>query len=450
MLAQAISAPLPQGATAADSQNSPVWYAVRKTVVLLVLFSVVDAAFIQAEMALTGGFLPFIPGWVAPLVVLVGFVILATGSLRTNPLLSAAALLFVYVLFEIVYFSVSLNFEPNELHGTLEYVVPIFLLALASAAKIQLKERDTMIPLLLFGAVCIGFSIAQVVTDTPIVYLQSYDGKFLAPSVYGAVGSRAISLFDSGLNAGIFYCFLGGLGVVFLLTRGRRMAGLLIFAGSAFGCYATLTRLPLVTFAYVTVAAIFFHLFRKSRLLVWSPLVSLSIGILTIVQSASIQGGFTRSGIENTSSMAYRLLNWAYYWHLYVSGTTSMVLFGRGLAPFKGYGSAGLMLPNVVLDSVDNGYLMILLGGGIVGLTLTFYCLYQGWKLVTTRARADDEPLILATAAFASALPLVCLITDFPKSILMLCTLSLLTVARVADYSAANRSAPPALESSIA
>ncbi len=408
-----------------SEKRSAFWYFTRTSIIFLVLFSVIDGAFFQAEMAATGGTLPIHPSWITWLTVTLITTILVNGGIKKNPLITGSILLLVYTLFEGIYFSVALNFDFRETHAALIYVIPICLMALAASSQISLKDRDAFVPLCLFVIPCLIVSGAQFATNKPVVYTESLDGYFRATTYLTGDLVRAFSLFSTGLQAGIFYCFTGALGFVLLCRKGSRLPGAVLFFCSALACYATLTRLMLVTFAFVTFASAFFVLRRSSRLLVWMPLVSVGVGILTIIQSLFIAGGYSRTDLANTSTLAIRFGEWAYYWSLFSAGTPMQILFGRGIAAWQ---PESILRPgNAATISIDNGYLLILLSTGVIGLAVVSFCLTRTWNLLFKKAMASRSTLGVGTVAFCSAFPLVCIVSDLPTTMLLLGALFLLS-----------------------
>ena len=103
---------------------------------------------------------------------------------------------------------------------------------------------------------CLIISAAQFFTNSPVVRTDSSDLTFHVQSYQFIDQTRAFSLFANGLDAGVFYSFMGGIATSFCLRRRTRKFGLVLFLLCAFGCYATYTRLAMVGFVVSSIAVV--------------------------------------------------------------------------------------------------------------------------------------------------------------------------------------------------
>jgi hypothetical protein len=406
------------------NRGAVIWTVLGRALVWLVLFSVVDAAFFQMEMILTGGLIPIRPSWNSCLVVAVGMLFLLRRRINKNPLFFGSAVLTVYCIVDAIYLSMSLRLSLDEIHGALEYMAPVVLLGLIGSLSFRLKSRDVLIPLTVFLVPCLLVSVAQFITDSPVVYAASLDGFFNATAIEGEGVPRAFSLFVSGLQAGILYCFTGALGMSLVLTKRKRLLGLFLLLASALGCYTSLTRLMLISFAFAIFATFVLQVFRRFRITVWLPILSFGVGILTIFETFFVANGFGRNDLANTYSMALRLDEWVYYWRVFTSGSMIQMLMGQGMGRyFPMFGE--LRRTNAAPIPVDNAFLSLLLSSGVIGLILVIYCCTRAWIFFYKSASRSKSALNKSTAGFFSTLPLIALISDLPNAMLLLAMLSL-------------------------
>lgn len=393
-------------------------------VVFTMLF-VVDGALAQFEMFLTGGSLPFPPTSNLPWALCLLAIVLYKGKLKANPLSLATVTLACYAVFELFFLSSGPKYDLGDIRASMgTYMIPLILFGIAVAVPIKIDHRRILILLLFLFSASLVFSALQFFTDSPVLPTSSSDGKFSVASVGFNDKVRAFSLFHSGMEAGIFYCLTAGIGTSMLLTRKRRLAGIVILLTSAFGCFSTYTRLTIIGFL-ACLLTVFVLRFRPLKWLApYMPIVWGVLAIVVILQAATMSGGASRVDIASASSFETRLFEWRIHSATYLSGSASQILFGTGLSQWRPVTDPS-RLNTAALISIDNAYLEILLHSGLVGLILVVYFCSQVWRLLYARAIKGSEDYVLASAALFSVLPFFSSINDMSPQVFMACLLAM-------------------------
>jgi hypothetical protein len=391
-----------------------------KLVVIIVgLMTVVDGALPQVEIAITGGSLFFIPKAHIYLVLGLVSMLLLKRRFQSSLLLPLTLVLLSYATVEVGFLHFFRDLSISSIRSSSEYFFLLTLVGVASVVPLKLKSRHILAAFVVITFACLVLSAAQFFANLPIVATESADHAFQVAS-YEFIGkTRAFSLFGSGLQAGIFYCFMGGVATSFSLRPGKRNFGLFLLPLCAFGCYVTYTRLVMVGFI-LTVVAVFTMsrrgLARFSPLL---PSLSLFCAVLLVAQGIRTLGGAGRNDLANSSSLDQRVLNWGVYSKKFLAGSPIDILFGTGLGPYAPY-----TMPdrpeNAAPVPVDNAYLLILLSTGACGLVLLGVVYWRFWKFLHDRATSKTDPLFNGIAAMFATFPLFCAISDPPTQIILL------------------------------
>jgi hypothetical protein len=404
---------------AANGEQSLITFLPKLVVIITGLILVVDSALAQFEISITGGSLFFNP---RPHIVLVlGLVamLLLKGRFQSSPLLPVALLLLSYATIEVCYLHFFRDLSISSVRRSFEYFFLLLIVGVASAVPLKIKSQQILTAFVVITFACVVLSAAQFFTNLPIVATESADHAFQVESYEFFGKIRAFSFFGSALQAGIFYCFMGGVATRFALRPGRRNFGLFLLPLCAFGCYATYTRLVMVGFILTSIAV--FVMSRKG-LAKFSPLLpvlSLGCAVLVVAQGIRTAGGAGRNDLANSSSLDERVLNWGVYSKQFLAGTPVDILFGAGLGPYAPY-----TMPdrpeNAAPVPIDNGYLLILLSTGTCGLVLLGVVYWRFWKFLHDRAISRTDPLFTGITALFATFPLFCSISDPPSQIILL------------------------------
>jgi hypothetical protein len=345
--------------------------------------------------------------------------LLLKGRFQSSPLLPIALVLLGYATLEVCYLHFFRDLSISSIRRSFEYFFLLLIVGVASVVPLKIKSRHILAAFVAITFACIVLSAAQFFANLPIVATESTDHAFQVESYEFFGKIRAFSFFGSALQAGIFYCFMGGVASRFCLRPGRRNFGLFLLPLCAFGCYVTYTRLVMVGFILTVIAA--FAISRKglARFSPLLPVLSLGCALLVVAQGIRTAGGSGRNDLANSSSLDQRVLNWGVYSKKFLAGSPVDILFGTGLGPYAPY-----TMPdrpeNAASVPVDNAYLLILLSTGACGLVLLGVVYWRFWKFLHDRATSSTDPLFNGITALFATFPLFCSISDPPSQIILL------------------------------
>jgi hypothetical protein len=388
-------------------------------IIFSVLTLVVNGALPQLEMAMTGGALLFMPRQLSVLIVALGFMLLLKGRFQSSSLLPLTMVLACYFLIEALYLHFGKDLSYPAIRTSLEAFIFLALVGAASAVPLQIKSRHILAFLVVITFLCLIVSVAQFVTNTPVVRTESNDSDFHVQSYQFLDQTRGFSLFTNGLEAGFFYALMGGIATSLCLRRRTRRLGLLLFPLCAFGCYVTYTRLAMVGFV-VTVFSVFVisnkGLARVRNLL---PVFTLLCALLLIFEGLHTSAGAARTDLANVSSLDQRMMAWALYGGKFLAGSRTDILFGIGQGPYTPY-TAPNRLENSAPIPIDNAYLLALLSCGVCGSLLLAVTYWYLWSFLMQRVSAVDDHVIRGIAGMFATIPFFCCINDLPTQIILL------------------------------
>jgi hypothetical protein len=394
---------------------------------LLIIFAaltlIVNGALPQLEMALTGGSLPFMPRQLTLLMIGLGSVLLLKGRFQPSPLLPLIVAVSAYFAFEVLYLHFYKDLGIAAVRSSLEYFTFLLVACAASVVPLKIKPRQILGFLFVITFVCLVLSAAQFFTNSPIVPTESSDHVFHVQSYQFLNQTRGFSLFANGLDAGIFYSFMGGIATSFCLRPGTRSFGLCLVTLCAFGCYATYTRLVMIGFVVCAVAV---FVMSKKGLARFSPLLpvfSLSCAVLLIALGLQTAGGAGRNDLANVASLDQRISDWAIYGGKFLAGSPADIVFGIGQGPYAPYSSPD-RAENAAPIPIDNAYLLILLSCGISGLFLLGVVYWRLWIFLHKRSTSSRSHLFNGMTAMFATVPFFCSISDPPIQIILLLLLA--------------------------
>ncbi|AXC14317.1 hypothetical protein ACPOL_5059 [Acidisarcina polymorpha] len=396
-------------------------------IVLYITLFVVNGALPQLEIFLTRGHIPITANSFQVLVLLMAGLVLFRRRLRNNPLMLATMLLAFYVVVDFFLLSAFTNYSFSDLKVSMgSYLIPLVIIGFALSTPIIVRSEAVVALVMVLFVACFCVSVLQFVTNTPVVATESLDNSFTIPSFIFGGKVRAFSLFQSGLHAGIFYCLTAAFGTSLCFKSGRqKVFGYIIVVMSAFGCYATLTRLTILGFLACVATVILIHLKSTRKLVPFVPLVWALMGALLVAQGYYASGQASGMGIGNTSSLESRLMEWRYYTVQYLGETPGQLAFGTGTSPWREVGSAN-MPATAAPVSIDNGYIEMLLNSGIVGLLLVVFFSWRVWSVLSRKALKFGSDFVIATAAIFSVLPFFSSINDLLPQIFIMALLGLI------------------------
>jgi hypothetical protein len=416
----------PQGYAACDyrpAEKSLIVSLPKLLIIFATLTLIVDGALPQLEMAVTGGSLLFTPRQPTLLIVGLGSMLLLKGRFQSSPLLLLTLVLSAYVPLEALFLHFYIGLGFAAIRSSLDGFTLLIIAGAASVVPLQVKPRHILALLFVITFACLILSAGQFFANSPIVRTESTDHIFHVQSYQFLDQIRGFSLFANGLEAGVFYSFMGGVAASFSLRRGTRRIGLFLLLLCAFGCYATYTRLVMIGFIVCVLAV--FVISRKplavfSRLL---PILSLACAVLIVVQGLRTSGGAARTDLANMSSLDQRVLAWGVYGGKFLAGSPTEILFGIGQGPYTPYSSPDRP-ENASPIPVDNAYLLTLLSSGIVGLALLCVAYWRFWMFLHRRATSSKDHLLNGIAGIFSTVPFLSAINDLPTQTLLLLVLA--------------------------
>jgi hypothetical protein len=406
-----------------SSQTSVIVLLPKLLIIFASLTLIVDGAVPQLEMAITGGTLPFMPRQFTLLILGMGCMLLLRKRFQSSPLLPLFVVLSAYCLCEALFLHFCQSLGFGAIRSALEYVIFLLLVGLASVVPLRLNARHILGLLYVITIVCVILSAAQFLTNSPIVRTESTDQVFRVQSYQFLNETRGFSFFANGLEAGIFYSFMGGVATSLCLRRGTRRYGFLLLPLCAFGCYATYTRLAMVGFVVCAFSVFVMSIKGLSRFTRLLPVFAFCCAVLVIVQGLRTLGGAGRNDLANISSLDQRVLDWGIYTGKFMSGSPTDILFGTGQGPYTPYSSKDRP-ENASPIPVDNTYLLVLLSSGISGLFLLGITYWQLWLFLTKRAGFRREPLLVGITGIFASVPFFCSISDPPIQITLLLLLA--------------------------
>jgi O-Antigen ligase len=401
-----------------NSDQSLITLLPKLVVIITGLILVIDGALAQLEISITGGSLFFNPRPHILLALGLGSMLLLKGRFQSSPLLPVALALLSYATLEVCYLHFFRELSISSIRRSFEFFFLLLIVGVAPVVPLKIKSRQILAAFVVTTFACVVLSAAQFFANLPLVATESADHVFQVESYEFFGKIRAFSFFGSALQAGIFYCFMGGVATRFSLRPGRRNFGLFLLLLCAFGCYATYTRLVMVGFI-LTVIGVF--AMSRNGLARFSPLLPvLSLGCAVLVVAQGIRtAGAGRNDLANSSSLDQRVTNWGVYSKKFLAGSPVDILFGTGLGPFAPY-----TIPdrpeNAAPIPIDNAYLLILLSTGACGFVLLGVVYWRFWIFLHDRATSRTDPLFNGVAGLFATFPLFCTISDPPSQIILL------------------------------
>jgi hypothetical protein len=400
-------------------ETSFVTFVPKLLVIFAVLTLIVNGALPQVEMAVTGGSLLFMPRQLTLLILALASMLLLKGRFQHSPLLPLTLVLACYFLIEALFLHFVKDISYPAIRTSLECFIFLALVGAASAVPLQIRSRHILAFLIAITFACLVISAAQFITNTPVVRTESSDSYFHVQSYQFVDQTRGFSLFTNGLEAGLFYSFMGGIATSFCLRRGTRRIGFILLPLCAFGCYVTYTRLAIVGFIVTFIAVFVLSRRGLSRLSLLLPLFSLLCALLIIFEGLRTEGGAARTDLVSASSLDTRIVAWGIYTGKFMAGSRTDILFGIGQGPYTPY-TAPNRLENSAPIPIDNAYLLALLSCGVCGSVLLGVTYWKLWMFLHKRAIHSKDHLVKGIAGIFAALPFFCCINDLPSQIILL------------------------------
>lgn len=361
----------------------------------------VDGLLPQLEIFLFGGTVPFptvLLKFLLFLLVLGGITLKGRWSVPRS-ILYCWLLFLVYLAFDALVLLVRFAYSLDYL--IFSYNACYFYLLLLPGIYVfrGIMQEKTFLILLLSSFIplaCLG--IAQYLLNAPLVPVESADGYFKVWSwdFYGQ--TRAFSLFSSFKNFGFYVSLMAVLLLSLGLATEKRLFRGFLFLGFILACFAVYATLGRGIYGTFCLALLTFFVLRqrKSRLVLWLPLLYLVIGLF---QAYGLVPLFARyrdlANLFSDESLAMRFAEWRLWGHEWLGRDATTVLFGAGIIQNDRF-------PLTQGVIIDNLFLGVGLHIGLIGLVIYLVFIWSLWHEIAVRAGRDSSPVLVAMASWLS------------------------------------------------
>src|SRR6185437_6670171 len=352
----------------------------RLAIAFAVIPLLVDGLVPQLEMAAFGGNIPIRINFYAfaGLLVLWGLI---REKFYSSALSAPALSLTLFLVVDAIYLIANVGVSAGEiLRASLAAFAILLFASVALSLRIGISEKLIVRLILLMLLANFVVQVMQFEKNTPILSEQSKDQNWRVDSDKYIDGTqRAFGLFSNGLDAGVFCAFTGALGAAYCRKRSRVPAGVAIMAISAFGCYATFTRVTLIALIAAWVSVFLLKpRFRKSPIrllpLIWGGVAVLLLGIAVIYPSLG-------NGLDNSTSTLVRLHAWYVSFQRFSASSLSEKLLGSGTASGL-HVRPGQDLTRYLPFSIDNLLISQSLYFGLMALIPSLFFIWKAWRFL--------------------------------------------------------------------
>ncbi|WP_156039109.1 hypothetical protein [Deinococcus marmoris] len=323
----------------------------------------------------------------ARLILLINLLILLLLSSRidaTDIGLKRALIIFIAYAF-LTFFVNSVKHDlAYSLQGSLMYFYLFLLYILTFIQRFDL-DKNLEKTFVYIAIPLAGLAIAQHFTANSILPLESANGQFKVLSWLfwddGRYQVRGYSLFTNAVDFGIFIIFCLGIVIQkidFRFSNYKNILSIIIFSILLISAYSTLTRNVYIGAIITVLSSIAYLKFKKRKVLLILPLLSLALGLLIslsgdIIQKSSIN-------LSNSASLDIRQEIWSDIWQKISNGEVLVILFGDG----RYQAEAG---NNIASFLIDNSFLQFITYQGILGLILFAYLYFYILKNTLRRPK---------------------------------------------------------------
>jgi hypothetical protein len=375
---------------------------IRFAIALAVIPLLVDGLVPQLEMAFFDGGYPIRVNFYLFFGLLVFWAYLRK-RFYSSELVIPGVLLGSYVLLDAVHLMANEGIPPGEiLRSSLVAFAFLMFATVALSLRIGVSEKVIVRLILLMLLANFVVQLRQFQTNSPVLPEQARDMSWQVDTdVFIDGQQRAFGLFANGLDAGVFCAFTGALGVAYCRKFSRLPIGLSILAISAFGCYASYTRAPLIALV-LSIITTFLLRPRFARFPIrFLPLVWGALAVVIIVVATA--SPFLGKGLENSTSTVMRMQGWFVCFQSFTSSSTLEKLLGSGIASGL-HVTAGHELTKYVPFSIDNMFINLTLYFGLLCLVPACFLIWKAWRFLQYRAVSGGTSLQIAAAAFGSTI----------------------------------------------
>lgn len=373
-------------------------------VFFLTFLLIINAALPQMEMQIFSGHTP-IPSVVIKIILifLLALYILTYSdrTLNINSILSLLSLLSLFFI-ELVFLT-SDNLPSYVLVFGIDTMYSLLMIALLmSNFHSTINPVRAVNVLLIISVPLVFLGIAQTVTNSPLLPLDSVDGYFkvLVWNYFGQV--RAFSLFEAPAYYATYLDFLGGVILGRLLINRPSKNGIFyifLLIMVTYSEFMTLNRTAIFAYVFVmfTVFSIFKMKYRKKNLIIVMAFAFLSsVGLMLAVPI--IHQSFSFVFAFKDQSVFARYHEWQYWIH-FISIKSHTILFGSGIFQSSFFSSTKGVI-------IDNMFLAVLVQFGVAGLIVVLLSIYIVWSLMVEKCLSVSSPMSISSIALITAWPI--------------------------------------------
>jgi hypothetical protein len=376
-------------------------------IAVLTISLMVGGGLPQLEMALFNGNIPIPTSYDAYLLcMLLGVAVLLETKFSRGGLALPIFLLVAFLLLDAIHLFFNEDVAATEvIHTYMGFYMTLIIGAGVTMLHVRMNERLLTSLIIVVFAISVVISAMQVITNSPVLPTQSNDQTWVVSSdmFLGGQSQRAFGLFSSGLGLGLFCSFVGALGASYCRTWKGSLIGLPLLAASAFGCYATLTRVAMIDLICCVVTVFVFSRRHWRRAAIWLPLVWALVALITVAQAVTGAGNRSEN-LANTDSVNVRFQEWEASILTFASATPAEQILGQGIAPGNSNQSGAVQPAKRFPFPIDNITIALLSYVGALGVIVTGFFFVIAWLYVYRRAISGGSHLQIAVAAFWSTI----------------------------------------------
>jgi hypothetical protein len=372
---------------------------------------VINCAFPELEMFLTGGRVPVPQGFVkivcfaflSLLMLIYGKLDLVSFPIKTW----IVCMVYLLLVFPFLWF-VEMKYPDEILLAYNSAYCPLIFAPIVTTVRGKLTERWAMRIFMSTFAASVALGWAQFILQDPIVQLASSDGNF---RIFGSQwmqggerSTRAMSFFGNAQEFGSFLVLVAAIGIGMCGRRGGWKKGVPLYLFAAATCYTTLTRATFVQLFFASVAAFTFTFSKKPNRVRWQPLIALCLGLFIAFSGFSKQLSTQisdKKSLADDSSLDLRLAQWGMHISKLEHSSTAEQLFGLGFSQAEKPAMVPLKEGWTLGDAlVDNLYLALVLHIGLVGAILMLALFWGMWRFIRNEALRRPTPLLIGIASY--------------------------------------------------
>jgi len=313
---------------------------------------------------------------------------------------------FIFLAYLVIHFFVMVREYPLDYLLFTYNAYYFFLLILPFTIYASVAPKTFLWWLSILSVPTLSLGIAQFVSDTPILPVESANNLWVVSAWRYYDKVRAFSLFSSGLQFGYFLTLLEAVLIYYLFKKKglARFALLVAFIVVSFACYSTLTRNIYLQFFFTGATALLLVVQKtglspmRARLLRVIPVIYGVVAFFSVIGAqVNLLAKSQSATLLKDESLIMRFMGWARYFELWMGNGIAKILFGVGLIGGERFSVFG---EEIV---IDNSFLSVGLHIGVIGLGLWVFFMWRLWLWMLRVLRyVPDNVALFAIVAFWS------------------------------------------------